>query len=122
MRKLGLFEKSLSVRANAVLGIALLALCSADVTACKKKPPLPVTEPDLPSDMGADVPEPVASSQPSAPSPGPVPARCHELAQGSPFRIGELTASRAPVEEADDAGPDDDDEVPAPFSVELGPA
>jgi hypothetical protein len=64
----------------------------------------------------------VASSQPSTPSPGPAPARCHEHAQASPFRIGDLGASRALAEEADDAGPDDDDEVPAPFSVELGPA
>jgi hypothetical protein len=122
MRKLGLFGKSLSVPGNAALGLCVFALCSAELTACKKKPPAPVTEPDLPSDLQADVPESVASAHPPAPSPGPVSARCHELAQASPFRIGEVVASRAPTEEADDAGPDDDDEVPAPFSVELGPA
>lgn len=122
MRKLGLFGKSLSVRASAALGLSVLALCSAQLSACKKKPPVPVAEPDLPPDLVPDVPENVASSKAGAPSPGPVPARCHELAQGSPFRIGELGASREPAEDADDAGLDDDDEVPAPFSVELGPA
>ena len=126
MRKLGLFGKTVSVRYSAVLGLGSVvlygALCSVDLAACKKKPPAPVTEPDLPSDMLADMPESVASvasAQPAPPSPGPVPSRCHELAQNNPFRIGDLSANHAP---ADDAGPDEDDEVPAPFSVELGPA
>ncbi|MEP7049727.1 MAG: hypothetical protein ABJB12_05210 [Pseudomonadota bacterium] len=122
MRKLGLFENSVSVGASAVLGLVALALCSVDLAACKKKPPVPVTQPEPASDLGADAPERAASSLPAAPSPGPVPARCHELAHGSPFRIGELAATRAPAEDADDGGPDEDDEVPAPFSVELGPA
>ncbi len=128
MRKLGLFGQVASVRYSAVFGLFSVALygalCSAPLAACKKKPPAPVTEPDLPSDMPGDVPEAVASAAPAKPAspPGPVSSRCHELAQASPFRIGELGANHAPADDADDAGPDEDDEVPAPFSVELGPA
>lgn len=122
MRKLGLFGKSASVRASVVWGLAALALCSAQLTACKKKRPVPVTQPDLPADMQADMPESTAVVAHAPPSPGPVPSRCHELSQPSPFRIGELAANHAPADDPDDAGPDDDDEVPAPFSVELGPA
>jgi hypothetical protein len=61
-----------------------------------------------------------AASPGPAPSPGPVPARCRELSQPAPFRIGELATARAG--DPDDGGPDDDDEVPDPYAVELGPA
>jgi len=42
------------------------------------------------------------------------------LPQAAAFRIGELAPSRA--ENTEDGGPDDDDEVPDPYAVELGPA
>src|SRR4051794_19977823 len=112
MRKLGLFGTSVSAGYSARFGLIALALCSAELSACKKKPPVPVAEPDLASDMPADVPESALSGtspRPAPPSAGPVPARCRELAQGAPFRIGDLSASHAPADDAEDAGPDDDD-------------
>jgi hypothetical protein len=104
-----------------VIALATLALCSAQLTACKKKPPAPVREPD-PSAEVPEIVEPALPAPSAEPAPGPVPARCHELAQGSPFRIGEVAVSKPAPDDADDGGPDDDDEVPAPFSVELGQA
>src|SRR5450432_743248 len=118
MRKQRHFGKSAAGKHLAVIALAALTLCSAQLAACKKKPPLPVSEPD----PAAELPEIVATAPPPAPAPGPIPARCHELAQPSPFRIGELAASHSAPDDADDAGPDEDDEVPAPFSVELGQA
>jgi hypothetical protein len=115
MLKQRLFGRSV---ARCAIGLGAWALCSAQLTACKKKPPVPVSEPD----PSAELPEIVATVPPPAPAPGPVPARCHELAQPSPFRIGELAPNASAADDADDAGPDEDDEVPAPFSVELGPA
>jgi len=102
-----------------VAGVAALSLCSAGLTACKKKaPPPPAPEPELREDS----PEIGESAAPRAdsPSPGPVAARCRELPQSAPFRIGELVTRRA--DEPEDGGPDDDDEVPDPYAVELGPA
>jgi len=104
-----------------VAGLAAWALCSVGVVACKKKaPPSPPPEPE----SREESPENVESAAPLAPSPsrGPVAARCRELPQSAPFRIGELVTQRAPSDEADDGGPDDDDEVPDPYAVELGPA
>jgi len=98
-----------------VLGLGVLALCSAGFVACKKKPPVLPTLPE----SSAEIVEVAPSAEPS---PGPVKARCHELGQGGPFVIGEVAPSRSPSEDDDGAGPDEDDEVPAPFSVELGPA
>ncbi|HEY0467333.1 MAG TPA: hypothetical protein VGC79_24205 [Polyangiaceae bacterium] len=98
--------------------VAAWALCSAGLVACKKKPaPPPVTQPEFREDS----PEISEKALPSpSPSPGPVTARCRELSQTAPFRIGELVAAR--VGDPDDGGPDDDDEVPDPYAVELGPA
>src|SRR4051794_10669678 len=102
-----------------VAGLAGLALCSAGLVACKKKaPPPPAAQPELRED-GPETSESAASPSP-LPSPGPVPQRCRELPQSAPFRIGELATARAA--DPDDGGPDDDDEVPDPYAVELGPA
>jgi len=99
---------------------AAWALCSAGLVGCKKKAaPPPVPEPELREDS----PEITESAAPArSPSPGPVPARCRELPQAAPFRIGELVTRRAAPSDPDDGGPDDDDEVPDPYAVELGPA
>jgi hypothetical protein len=118
MRKQRHIGKSAAGKQLAVIALAALILCSAQLTACKKKPPAPVTEPD----PSAEIPEIGEVAPSAAPAPGPVPARCHELAQPNPFRIGELAANHATPDDSDDAGPDEDDEVPAPFSVELGQA
>jgi hypothetical protein len=105
----------------AVAGVAAWALCSVGLTACKKKPaPPPAPEPEL-RDDGPEGPELPPSPAP-APSPGPVAARCRELPQPAPFRIGELATRRAALSDPEDGGPDDDDEVPDPYAVELGPA
>jgi hypothetical protein len=113
------FGKSAAGKHLAVIALALLTLCSAQLAACKKKPPpLPAAEPD----PSAESPEIVETAPVAPPAPGPVPARCHELAQPTRFRIGEVAANRAAPDDSDDAGPDEDDEVPAPFSVELGQA
>ena len=107
--------------AQSAFGLAALLLCSAQLTACKKKPlPLPPPEPDPREEVLEPLPS--ASVAVRAPAPGPVPARCHELPQKSPFRIGELAPIRAARDDADDGGPDEDDEVPDPYAVELGPA
>ncbi len=101
-------------------GVVVSALCSVGLVACKKKPaPLPAPAPEL-RDDSAEGSESVRP--PPAPSQGPVPARCHELSQATPFRIGELVTQRALPSDADDGGPDDEDEVPDPYAVELGPA
>ena len=104
-------------------GLSVWALCSAGLVGCKKKAALPpAPQPEL-SDDG---PENSQSAGPptrrASPSPGPVPARCRELPQAAPFRIGELANERGTPSEAEDGGPDDDDEVPDPYAVELGPA
>ncbi len=99
-----------------------LALCGASLTACKKKPlpgPAPAPEAEETSETATSAP-PAVSSRP--PSPGPVPTRCRELPQSSPFRIGDVVASRVTRDDAEDGGPDEDDEVPDPYAVELGPA
>jgi len=102
-----------------VAGIAAWTLCSAALTGCKKKAPAP---PAPPAELREDGLESSESAAPLSPSPGPVavPARCRELPQAAPFRIGELAPPRN--DEANDGGPDDDDEVPDPYAVELGPA
>ena len=101
-----------------VFGLAALALCSAQLAACKKKPPPLPPEPESREELA----EPVESAAPVQPSPGPVPARCRELSPSASFRIGEVAPSRAAQTDAEDGGPDDDDEVPDPYAVELGPA
>ncbi len=104
-----------------VAALVACALCSAGLGACKKKAaPLPAPQPELREDS----PESIESSMPPSPSPsqGPVRARCRELPQAAPFRIGELVTRRGAPSDADDGGPDDDDEVPDPYAVELGPA
>ncbi|HEY3664642.1 MAG TPA: hypothetical protein VGL19_01535 [Polyangiaceae bacterium] len=118
MRKQRHFGRSAAGKHLAVIALAALALCSAELAACKKKPPAPVSEPE----PSAESPEIVETAPPAPPAPGPVPARCHELPQPSPFRIGDVLANRPSADDSDDAGPEDDDEVPAPFSVELGQA
>jgi hypothetical protein len=119
MRKQRHFGKSAAGEHLAVIALAVLTLCSAQLAACKKKPPpSPAAEPE----PSAESPEVVETASPAPPAPGPVPARCHELAQPSPFRIGDASANHATPDDSDDAGPDEDDEVPAPFSVELGQA
>src|SRR6478735_1974426 len=102
-----------------VAGIAAWTLCSAALTGCKKKAPAP---PAPPAELREDGLESSESAAPLSPSPGPVavPARCRELPQAAPFRIGELAPPRN--DEATDGGAGDDDEVPDPYAVELGPA
>jgi len=106
------------------LAAAAGALCSVGLVACKKKPPpLPAAAPDPQRDWREDGPESAESVAPPVPSPGPgaaVPVRCREQPQASPFRIGELVTPR--TNDPEDGGPDDDDEVPDPYAVELGPA
>ncbi len=99
------------------VGIVAWALCSAGLSACKKKPPSP---PAPAPELREDSPGISESAAPPLPSPGPVEKRCQELPQPAPFRIGELAKARA--DDPDDGGPDDDDEVPDPYAVELGSA
>jgi len=101
-------------------GIAASALCSAGLMACKKKTPTPAASLGPPPELREESPESSESAAPPAPSPGPVEKRCQELPQPAPFRIGELAPRRA--DDPDDGGPDDDDEVPDPYAVELGSA
>ncbi len=124
MRKQWLFGIAVAGEYAAVIGLTAITLCSAQLAACKKKPATPAVPPES-SVEGPDIVEATAPPPPAPPSPGPVPTRCHELPGASPFRIGELSTSRSSPAAQDDteaAGPDDDDEVPAPFSVELGQA
>src|SRR6478735_6988730 len=107
------------------LGLAAWGLCSAGLVACKKKTaPLPAPQPELREDSSesSENAEPPSLSAPgtASPSQGPVPARCRELPQAAPFRIGELASRHASASDPDDGGPDDDDEVPDPYAVELG--
>ncbi|HKO49522.1 MAG TPA: hypothetical protein VJV79_17455 [Polyangiaceae bacterium] len=104
----------------ASVSLALL-LCSVGLAGCKKKPPPPPpAELEMRGD-GAEISENTAPPSPS-PSPGPVPSRCRELPQPAPFRIGELATRRGAASDPEDGGPDDEDEVPDPYAVELGPA
>jgi hypothetical protein len=105
-----------------------LPLCTAGLVACKKKPPAPLPTLESSEETG-EIPvaargnaAPSASS--SSPSQGPVATRCRELPQSSPFRIGDVVTARAgkDKDDAEDGGPDEDDEVPDPYAVELGPA
>ena len=105
-------------RALGLVGLLTLPLCSALVVGCKKKPPVAVTVPESDEEIVATVPGLAPSASSSA---GPVLTRCHETGN-SGFTIGEAAPSRAPADDDDLGGPDEDDEVPAPFSVELGPA
>ena len=106
-----------------VLGLTVLLLCSAQLAACKRKPlPLPPPEAD-PTEEGLDPPlTPSSSASRPSPSPGPVRSRCRESAQSAAFRIGDVVANPTSQDDTEDGGPDEDDEVPDPFSVELGPA
>ena len=109
-----------------------LALCTVGLAACKKKPPPPPPAPESSEESAEVAPSASDSASPasasSSPSQGPVATRCRELPQSKPFRIGEVATNRAAKDkdsdkdEADDAGPDEDDEVPDPYAVELGPA
>jgi len=110
-----LIRKSLT---QCALALVPLALCMAELTACKKKPPAPAPV----EESVEESPEIAVSAAPAAPPPGPVPTRCRELPQTKPFRIGEVAVRRAAPDDPDDGGPDDDDEVPDPYSVELGAA
>lgn len=115
MQSLSRFRASLT---QCVFGLALLLTCGS-LAGCKKKPPAPVPDPE-PREESSDLP--VASSDPD-PSSRPVATRCRELPQSVPFRIGEVVTSRVSPDDAEDAGgPDEQDEVPDPYSVELGPA
>jgi hypothetical protein len=116
MQKRRLSNQSAAWRASAN-GLASLALCSVLLVGCKKKPPPVVTPPESDEEIVATVPLPAPSAAPSA---GPVLTRCHE-AKAPAFTIGEIAPSRAPTDDDDAGGPDEDDEVPAPFAVELGP-
>jgi hypothetical protein len=100
-------------------GMIAWALCSAGLGACKKKAPTP---PAPQPELHEDSPESSESVAPTPPSPGPVVKRCQELPQAAPFRIGELAHASSRADEPDDGGPDDDDEVPDPYAVELGSA
>ncbi|HEY3257188.1 MAG TPA: hypothetical protein VGJ91_24690, partial [Polyangiaceae bacterium] len=103
-------------------GVAAWALCSAGLAGCKKKPAPPPPTPEL-RDESPEISENAPPPGPSpTPSQGPVPARCRELPQPAPFRIGDLVTRRTAEGDPDDGGPDDDDEVPDPYAVELGPA
>ena len=109
-----MLKRRLSMGTTRTNRLAALALCSALVVGCKKKPPAPAPEPQSDDESVAPLLDPAPSALPSA---GPAPSRCHELA-GKSFTIGEIGKSRAPAEDEEEAGPDEDDEVPAPFSVE----
>ena len=120
-------------RGSAAKGLFVaLALCTAGLAACKKKPPPPPPVPESAEESAevAVVASGSAAAPPasSAPSQGPVATRCRELPPSSPFRLGEVATNRAAKEndkdkeDAEDAGPDEDDEVPDPYAVELGPA
>lgn len=109
------FRVSATIRRS--IGVTALALCSAGLAACKKKPPAPAPEPPPDDETVALTLDPAPSAAPSA---GPVAARCREDS-GKSFVIGEVGKSRG-TDDEEDAGPDEEDEVPAPFSVELGEA
>lgn len=109
----------------------VLPLCTAGLVACKKKPPAPVPTQESSEESGefsgTENGSAASSATPAAPSRGPVPlvaTRCRELPHSSPFRIGDVAKARGgrDKEDADDGGPDEDDEVPDPYAVELGPA
>jgi hypothetical protein len=106
----------------------VLALCAAGLVACKKKPTAPLPVPESSEENGEVPALETGNAAPSAASPspsqGPVAIRCRELPHTSPFRIGEVVTSRAgkDKDDAEDGGPDEDDEVPDPYAVELGPA
>src|SRR5580692_6820022 len=122
MLKRWLSNSSTARRAFGLAGLVCLVglpLCSVGLTACKKKPPVVVPDPPLDDETVATAPPPGPSAAPSA---GPVPTRCHDVPQHKSFTIGEVAQAKAPAEDDDAGGPDQDDEVPAPFSVELGPA
>jgi hypothetical protein len=118
MLKRWLSVESEVCRVIGLAGLVALPLCSVGLAACKKKPPVVVAAPD--SDEESVVTLPVAPAS-AAPSAGPVTTRCAE-APAKTFTIGEVAVSHAASEDDDAGGPDEDDEVPAPFSVELGPA
>ena len=106
-----------------VAGAAAMALCSVGLVGCKKKPtPPPAREPKLRVEGEENRESPPSPSPSPSPSQGPVQSRCRELPQAAPFRIGELVTRGAAAEGPEDGGPDDDDEVPDPYAVELGPA
>lgn len=112
--------QSLTQRVSILL---VFTLCSAGLAACKKKPPpVQISE----ADPREEPLEPLASATPrvpaAAPSPGPVATRCHELPHSPSFRVGEVAPRRRESEQADDGGADEIDEVPDPYSVELGQA
>jgi len=109
------FRVSAAIRCS--FGVTALALCSVALAACKKKPPAPAPEPQSDDETVALALDPAPSAAPPA---GPAASRCREDS-GKSFTIGEVGKART-TESEDDAGPDDDDEVPAPFSVELGEA
>src|SRR6478609_1476415 len=116
---------SVRVGTVTVTMLAAGALCSLGLVGCKKKPPPPAASaPAVQPDPREESPEIAENAALPPPSPGPgtaaIPARCHELPQAAPFRIGELVPPRA--DNPEDGGPDDDDEVPDPYAVELGPA
>jgi hypothetical protein len=118
MQKRRLSDRSAARRSFGLAGLAALALCVPLAVACKKKPPVVVAPPDSDEETVATDPAAPAATAPSA---GPVSTRCHE-STAKTFTIGEVAPSRAAAEDDDAGGPDEDDEVPAPFSVELGPA
>jgi hypothetical protein len=107
-----------------------LALCASGLVACKKKPPAPLPIPESAEENGEDLAtargNSAQSAAPASPSPsqGPVATRCRELPHSKPFRIGDVVTARAGKDNIDveDGGPDEDDEVPDPYAVELGPA
>jgi hypothetical protein len=105
------------MRAFALSGLIAGSLCSPLLAGCKKKAPVVVTAPESDDEIVATV---SSAPPPAAPSAGPVATRCRE-SPGKAFTIGEVAASHAPADDDDAGGPDEDDEVPAPFSVELGP-
>jgi len=108
---------------GSVAVVAAFSLCSVGLTACKKKTPPPAApQPELHDDSPETSEGAAKAATSPSPSPGPeaLPTRCRELPQTAPFRIGELVTARA--DDPDDGGPDDDDEVPDPYAVELGPA
>jgi len=106
-----------------VAGVASFALCSAELVACKKKPPpAPAAQPESHADTAERRENAAAEGAAVAPSQGPVAARCRELQQPAPFRVGELLSPHSTPTDPEDGGPDDDDEVPDPYAVELGPA
>ncbi|HEY4160195.1 MAG TPA: hypothetical protein VGM29_18910 [Polyangiaceae bacterium] len=117
----GFRRSSRSLQALGFVGGFVALALSATPIACKKKAPPPAAKPlpelpDIAPDEGSVEP-------PQAAKAAPMPA-CRSVLGVALFRIGEESGAVARGEPTadDEAGTDDQDDVPLPFSTEVGDA